>query len=687
MMDKNQEAKVQTYWRLLSYAKPYKFRLAVGILAGFIVGGSLFGSLMLIPSLMTGIEFAGKSTGQELDLAARSILDSINAAESNEQKIETVKRILAKPEKEEFSKIQKEIDKANRTLKTLGIRSISVVYVKGTVVLRQQTEELFSFPAETETGKMTWQFFAVFCIGFILLWIVKNIATYVNHYCMRWVGIRVVTDLRDEIFRKLMDQSLRFYGKTDVGQLISRCTNDTAAIESSVANVIADATRCPIEILACAAAIVYASLQHGSWELPLILFVGMPLCIVPVAILGRKIRKVYKKSFAQIAEVVIRMHEVFTGILVVKAYHAEEREIRRFEYSNRHYFKTVVRAIRAQLLMTPLMEVVAVASTLVFLIYSYSREISLSELAQLLAPCFLAYRPIKDLAKVSTYIQRSMAAADRYFQVIDYDTGIKESRNPVELREFHDRISFNNVTFAYDKRKILDGISFDIPKGHIVAVVGETGSGKTTIANLIARFYDCDGGSITIDGKDVREIKIEDLRNLIGIVTQDAILFNDTIADNIAYGLPSASREQIIEAAKQANAHNFIVDGRHPDGYDTFAGEKGFRLSGGEKQRISIARAILRNPPILILDEATSALDTVTEKLVQDALNNVMTNRTVFAIAHRLSTIQNANKIIVLEKGHIVESGTHAELMALGGRYKKLHDTQFGKPKSETKEA
>ena len=432
-MDKNQEAKVQTYWRLLSYAKPYKFRLAVGIIAGFIVGGSLFGSLMLIPSLMTGIEFSGKSSGQELDLAAKSILDSINAAESNEQKIETVKRILSKPEKEEVSKIQKEIDKANHTLKTLGIESISVVYVNGNVVLKQRTDELLSFPAETETGKMTWQFFSVFCIGFILLWILKNIATYVNHYCMRWVGIRVVTDLRDEIFRKLMDQSLRFYGKTDVGQLISRCTNDTAAIESSVANVIADATRCPIEILACAAAIIYASLQHGSWELPLILFVGMPLCIVPVAILGRKIRKVYKKSFAQIAEVVIRMHEVFTGILVVKAYHAEEREINRFEYSNRHYFKTVVRAIRAQLLMTPLMEVVAVASTLVFLIYSYSREISLSELAQLLAPCFLAYRPIKDLAKVSTYIQRSMAAADRYFQVIDYDTGIKESPHPVEL--------------------------------------------------------------------------------------------------------------------------------------------------------------------------------------------------------------------------------------------------------------
>ena len=270
-----------------------------------------------------------------------------------------------------------------------------------------------------------------------------------------------------------------------------------------------------------------------------------------------------------------------------------------------------------------------------------------------------------------------MAAADRYFQMIDTHTELPEPANPLPFKEFNDKIAFRDVVFGYDSRKILDGISFDIPKGHIVAVVGETGSGKTTIANLIARFYDCDSGSITIDGKEVRDISVADLRSMIGIVTQDAVLFNDTIADNIAYGMPGATREQVIEAAKQANAHGFIVDGRHPEGYDTIAGEKGFRLSGGEKQRISIARAILKNPPILILDEATSALDTVTEKLVQDALNNVMTNRTVFAIAHRLSTIQNADMIIVLDKGHIVEAGSHEELLAKNGFYAELYNSQF----------
>ena len=285
-----------------------------------------------------------------------------------------------------------------------------------------------------------------------------------------------------------------------------------------------------------------------------------------------------------------------------------------------------------------------------------------------------------DLAKISSYLQRSMAAADRYFALIDTDTGIKEKEGAAEIKGFKDEISFNNVSFSYDtEHKILDDISFKIKKGSVVAVVGETGSGKTTIANLIARFYDVDSGCITIDGQDVRTLQTKSLREHIGIVSQEAILFNDTIANNIAYGCPDASREQIIEAAMQANAHQFIIDGRHPDGYETEVGEKGFKLSGGEKQRVAIARAILKNPPILILDEATSALDTVTERLVQEALNRVMSNRTVFAIAHRLSTIQHANLIIVLKHGRIIESGTHGELLVHGGIYKKLHDTQFGK--------
>ena len=271
-----------------------------------------------------------------------------------------------------------------------------------------------------------------------------------------------------------------------------------------------------------------------------------------------------------------------------------------------------------------------------------------------------------------------MAAADRYFELMDTDTSLPEKKDAVEFAEFKDAIRLENAVFSYDNsRNILDGVTLEIPRGHVVAVVGETGSGKTTIANLIARFYDVTGGRVTIDGIDVRNYSIDSLRKMIGVVTQEAILFNDTIANNIAYGCSDVTREEIIEAAKLANAHDFIMGGNHAEHYDSNVGEKGFKLSGGEKQRVAIARAILRNPPILILDEATSALDTVTEKQVQEALNRVMSNRTVFAIAHRLSTIRHANCIVVLKEGRIAEFGTHEELLKLNGLYRKLHDTQF----------
>ena len=671
-LDHISDTKNQSIFRLVKYLKPYKNRLIVGVLAGFLVGGSLFSSLLIVPHLMTAIDPAGPVQNKKVMKTAAELVAAVDAQATPEAKTKAAAEILAPTEKD--PKLAEAVDQVKNFLEKLPFIPLEVSKEKIVWTGGFHLE----MPLTNSFGKMSWQFFAIYVIAFIFGWTLKNIATYFNRYYTRWVGTRVIADLRNDVFDKLLQQSLKFYGKSDVGNLISRCTNDTAAIESAVANSIADATRCPIEIVACVSVILIASWKYQNFTLLAILFLGLPICVLPVILLGRSIRKTYKSAFRKIADVVTRMHEVFTGMLVIKAYNTEKPEMDRFRETNRQYTRIVINALKKQLFMPPLMEIVAVAATLVFLIYSYSQQVTLTELAALLVPAFMAYKPIKDLAHISTYYHRTMAAVDRYFALLDLTPEVEERPNAVAVADFKHEIVFNDVTFSYEPGKnILDHIDLTIKKGQVVAVVGETGSGKTTIASLIARFYDVNTGSVTIDGIDVRDFRIASLRSLIGIVNQDAILFNDTIRSNIAYGCPDATMEQIVEAAKQANAHQFITDDRHLDGYDTICGEKGSRLSGGEKQRVAIARAIMKNPPILILDEATSALDTVTERLVQEALNRVMTNRTVFAIAHRLSTIKHADKILVLEKGKVVEHGTHDELLAQGGRYKKLHDTQF----------
>ncbi len=669
--ENNRNFKAQSYLRLMRYSKKYWKRLTAGILAGALVGGSLLFSLMLIPQLVGVVENNTKMSSRnsveaELALAAAES----GAGLSREEKLAAVERALHPADSDpQLTKIingAAEYSRAYRLPVIIEGRTITVTWPKR-----------FSFEAADASGRVAWQIFLIYVILFVAAWLIKNIATYINHYYTRWVGCKVVCDLRDEIFERLVNQSLGYYGRVDIGHLISRCTNDTSAIESAVSESIADLTCAPIQIIACLAAVIIACRQHHSYSLMLILLIGTPAVVLPVYILGRKIRKVYKRSFARIADVFSRMHEVFTGILLVKSAHTEVMELERFKRHNNEYFRQAVKALRLQLLVSPAMEVVTVTATLVFLIYSYSQGVTLTVLAAMLAPAFMAYQPIRSLAKVISSLQRSMAAADRYFAIIDTRTDLPEKADAVKLERFDREIRLSDVTFSYEDRRIIDHVSFSIAKGEMVAVVGETGSGKTTIANLIARFYDVSGGAVTIDGTDVRDADIASLRKLIGVVSQDAILFNDTVHNNIAYGRSEVSREEVIAAAKLANAHEFIVNGRHAEGYDTEVGEKGFKLSGGERQRVAIARAILKNPPILILDEATSALDTVTEKLVQDALTKVMKNRTVFAIAHRLSTIRNADRILVLKDGRIAECGTHDELLALNGIYSRLHRTQF----------
>ncbi|MBO5791498.1 MAG: ABC transporter ATP-binding protein [Lentisphaeria bacterium] len=638
-----------TYGRLLLYVKPYWKVLTVGIIAGLLVGSSLFVTLMLLPKMVGAVEPA-------------------SAVDSN--------TLSASPEKGlEDPKLQKMLSQAKSAIREFHLPA----EIKGRQVTITWPVEC-SFDIVDSRGCMAWQLVALYGFFFALAWLVKNAAHYINGYCTRYVGTKAVADLRADIFRHVSGQSLKFFSGTDTGTLISRCTNDTSVLEYSVSHSIEDLTNAPLQILGCLCAIIISCRQYENYALILIVTAGTPCLLIPVMILGRKIRKIYKKSYATIAIVFSRMHEVFSGITAVKACHTEEMEMKRFEEVNKRYVKQVVRGIRLQILVSPAMELITVTMSLVFMIYCYSRGITLAELTALLAPVFMAYRPMKALANVFTTLQKSMAGADRFFELMDQDMRLPEKENALEKKSFDKSIAVENVSFSYAPgQQVLKNISFEIPKGKTVAVVGETGSGKSTIANLIARFYDVTSGSVKIDGTDVRELKIDSLRRMIGVVGQIPVIFNGTIAENIAYGTPDATREEIENAAKLANAHEFITNGNHAEGYDSECGENGCRLSGGEKQRLIIARAILKNPPILILDEATSALDTVTERMVQNALNKAMENRTVFAIAHRLATIRHADLILVFRKGSIVESGTHEQLLELNGVYRHLHDTQFTK--------
>lgn len=670
--------RAQSYLRLLKFTAPYWKRLSFGILCGMLVGGSLFFALLLIPQMVGlvdngvggGISAEAEPANAETVARLREIASESGISDAEKERL--MAEVITRPA-EDDPKLARLLDQAKDAIERFRLPCS----IEGTV-FRIDWPVKKSFDIVEPDGTLAWQLFAIYIFSFVAVWALRSLGMYLNGYYTRYVGLRVVADMRSAIFAKLTNQSLRFYGDMDIGHLISRCTNDTSALEYSVAHSIEELTNAPLQVLGCVAALIVACRKSNSLALIVTLLAGLLLVIIPLQIVSRLIRKYYRRTFARIADVFSRMHEVFSGIRVVKAYHAEQREVDRFNAVNKRYFKQSVRAMRLHILISPIMELVSVSVTLVFLLYSYKHGITVTEMAALLTPAMMAYRPIKDISKVFATLQQSMAAADRYFALLDTDTSLPEKADAVELKEFRKGIVVDDVCFAYDDRVVLDHVSFEIPHGSMVAVVGETGSGKSTLANLLARFYDVDSGSITIDGVDIRDYSISSLRRMIGVVNQEAIMFNETIAANIAYGKPDASMDEIVAAAKLANAHEFIVNGPHPEGYETEVGEKGFKLSGGEKQRVSIARAILCNPPILILDEATSALDTVTEKLVQEALNRVMSNRTVFAIAHRLSTIRNADIILVMQNGRIVECGKEADLLAReDGVYRRLHTTQF----------
>ena len=640
--DRDYTAK-EAYGRLYRYARKYRTRLIIGLIAGSITAGSWVPLFQIIQPLLKQLQTVGvvQAPVQQQDAAAPGVAqgDATPAAGA-------------------------------------GNSIAPAETFPGWVLTIERYANRIGITFRDAEGHMTGALMLLAIIVVPLVLLLKMITFYVNQYCLRWAGARVVQDFRVDMFAHVQKQSLSFFGKTDVGQIMSRSMSDPQIVDYVVAQTLADIFRAPFEILVAFGYVIYFAVSNGMLETLVLVMVGFPLCMLPLTVLGSRIRRWSRQALLRISFIASKVHENLTCIRVVKAYHTEAYEIERYQQVNRDYFKTVMKTVRLELLVTPSIETMGIFLVVVFLAYCFFRKIAIHQIVPMVVPFIVAYRPVKQLGKIQAQIERGRAALARIFSLLDYNSCLPLADNPIRKTTFNDRIRFERVDFRYkpDGDLTLKGADVDLPRGSVLAVVGGTGSGKTTLANLLARFYDPVAGRVTLDGVDLKDLDIACLRNLIGVVTQETVLFNDTIAANIAYGSPSATREQILEVAKLANAHDFIV--AQPEGYDKIVGEKGFTLSGGERQRVAIARALLRNPPILILDEATSALDTVTERLVQDAINRLMKNRTTFVIAHRLSTVRNADLILVLDRGVIIERGTHDHLLAQNGAYRRLCEMQ-----------
>lgn len=619
----------EAYARVWSYAKRYKFRLVIGVVCGMLTAGTLLPLYQVIQPALAKVE--SRPVAQQQTEAAPTTAASGDKATRH---------------------LEKEYSKAQKFAKKLG----------------------FELQSEDDALGLPLLFIIVGVVPLVAM--ARCALVFLNHYCLAWTGMRTVRDIRCDILKHVQQQSMQFHGRIDVGQLMSRATSDPQQVQQIIQHVLQELAQAPFEIIVSVGFIIYSAVVNNMLPTLGMIVIGFPMFMCPVVFLSKRIRKWSRRALERFSVVGSRIHEILTCIKAVKAYDTAQYENVRYEKANNETLKATLRALRWGLFVGPAVETVGIFLLCGFMVWCFATGVKLSTIIPMLAPLLMIYKPLKQLSRLQVQVEQGRAALARIWSVMDVKMELPEPKDAAPKHEFEDRVAFEHVSFRYDTadHDAVADATFELPRGGFVAVVGGTGSGKSTLSALLARFFDPREGRITMDGRDLRDIPTTDLRRLIGSVQQETLLFNDTIENNIKYGSPKATHEEVEAAAKMANAHDFIM--AQPDGYARVCGEKGFALSGGERQRIAIARAILKNPPILILDEATSALDTVTERLVQDAIDNLMKDRTTFAIAHRLSTIRKADLILVMQDGRIIERGTHDSLYAADGAYRRLCDMQ-----------
>lgn len=518
------------------------------------------------------------------------------------------------------------------------------------------------------------QVLLITCVIFITMFFLRNIFSYFSEYYLTYSRTGVSRDYRVQLHDKILDLPVSFFSNSRKGDVFARITSDVGEVEGNILNSLIDIIRSPIVII-----ITMGYLLYSNFQLTIFTLIVFPIMGTLISIIGKSLKKDTGEAQNELGKMYSFVDETLVGLKIIKIFDASPQIKKRFDTVLDNIRRLSLKLFKKKALASPVSELLG-AITIGLIVYYGGRlaikgeGMSGGEFITYIALFYTILDPLKKLSNAISNFQKGEVSAKRIFEILDADYHIKEVKNAAEVKGFHESIQFKNISFAYEDRDVLKDFSLTIPKGKAVALVGQSGSGKSTIANLITRFYDVQEGAVLVDGTDIKDVKLSSYRKLFGLVTQDNILFNDSIRNNISLGKPDATLEEVQAAAKVANAHDFIME--LPNQYDTNIGEAGGKLSGGQKQRISIARAVLKNPPIMILDEATSALDTESERFVQDALENMMENRTSLVIAHRLSTIQKADWIVVMEKGKIMEQGTHHELLTRNGIYKKLVELQ-----------